>query len=296
LAGFDCQFTASASKDFFVEDLADFLEGEGSTLTEEEGWEEFATELQALVDLEWWDAKPSQTEYDAFQHWVETLQEEVVGFGAGGEVAFWTQMLESLEQQAEFNFRYVVGQWQPDVSGLRDEQMGENLIWLVEEGFPDRRVIVWAATLHVIRGAEQIQWESGDFSYEGFTTMGQVVWEELGTQSYTVGFTAATGEAGSWAGQSIELDPPREGSLEAAFVDAGFENAFLDYRYSSTGGEWLRDWMWSRPLGYGYMYARWPNHMDGIVFTRVMERSTPAASGVTGGLSGSDVGPVVFPF
>ena len=98
--------------------------------------------------------------------------------------------------------------------------------------------------------------------------------------AYAVGFTAATGEAGPWSrDEPLTLDPPREGSLEALFQEAGFTDAFLDLRGIPAGGEWLRDSLWSRPMGYGYMYARWPAHLDGMIFTRVMERSTPASGG-----------------
>ena len=37
----------------------------------------------------------------------------------------------------------------------------------------------------------------------------------------------------------------------------------------------LQEPLLSRPLGYSYMIASWPRHLDGLVFTRVMEPSMP---------------------
>jgi erythromycin esterase-like protein len=113
--------------------------------------------------------------------------------------------------------------------------------------------------------------------------MGDVVWQRLGTDAYTIGFTAGGGRAGAWSAEPRDLDPPMDGSLEDIFMRAGFDDAFLDFRSPPPGGEWLRTSLWSRPLGNGYMRAVWPNHLDAMIFIRTMAPSTPAtAAGAAG--------------
>jgi erythromycin esterase-like protein len=114
-----------------------------------------------------------------------------------------------------------------------------------------------------------------DVSYEQYTTMGQEAWDRIGPDYYAIGFTAATGEAGLLWMDPWPIFPPEKGSIEKLFVDAGFENAFLDLRHIPAAGEWLHEPLLSRPLGYSYTIASWPRHLDGLIFTRVMERSTP---------------------
>jgi erythromycin esterase len=163
----------------------------------------------------------------------------------------------------------------PNRVNLRDIQMGDNLVWLLEHGFPGRRIIVWGATIHGARELPEIDHRDADVSFEKYTSMGQEIWNRIGPDYYAVGFTAASGEAGLPWRDAFQLDPPAKGSIEELFQDAGFENAFLDLRHIPAGGEWLHEPLLSRPFGYSYTIARWPRHLDGLVFTRVMERSRP---------------------
>lgn len=276
LAGVDCQFTGSASADFFVDDLAGFLNDQGSALTGDERYEGFAAELQKLVNLEWWSEKPTEEEKSAFDGFLSELRTEVESSPLSDDVRFWSQMLKSLERQALFNWSYEMGVWDTEVVSIRDMQMGDNLHWLLESRYPGRKMIVWAATLHIAREVPGIQLLGMGGTYDGYTTMGQVVWDRIGTRAYSVGFTAGGGQAGNWRNTPTPVGPPEEGSLEALFMEAGFENAFLSFRQPPPGGEWMQEEMLARPLGNQYTRARWPRHLDGMVFTRTLEPSTPA--------------------
>ena len=213
LAGVDCQFTGSASKDFLVAELRGFLETAGSTLVNDERYPAFSAQLQALVNGDWWDTKPDAEEKGRFDAFLHELRTEVGGLPPSDDFDFWIQTLESIEQQALFNWSYVIGEWHPEFSSIRDKQMGDNLLWLLEKGFPGRKIIVWAATLHMARELAEIVIVNSQFSYEGYTTMGQVVWDRIGQDAYVVGFTAGGGRAGTWGNQPVELDPPEPESL-----------------------------------------------------------------------------------
>lgn len=275
LAGVDCQFTGSASRDFLLDDLEAFLAENGSTLLADEGYPQFSAELQDLIDGGWQESRPTTEEKQAFDGFLGDLRMEVEALPSSEDVAFWSQSLRSIEQQAEFTWTYVVGEWQPAAVSIRDRQMGDNLLWLLEEGFPGHKIIVWAASLHVARNLEEIEILDSSFSYEGYTTMGQVVWDRIGGDAYVVGFTAGGGAAAPWWTSPVQLDPPMAGSLEELFVEAGFDHAFLDLSHLPSGGDWLQEAMLSRPFGYAYMRTRWPRHLDGMIFTRQMEPSTP---------------------
>jgi hypothetical protein len=56
---------------------------------------------------------------------------------------------------------------------------------------------------------------------------------------------------------------------------AGLTDAFLDLRSRPSGGAWLDAPVLARPLGYSEMTAIWPDQLDGIIYNRVMQRSTP---------------------
>jgi len=60
---------------------------------------------------------------------------------------------------------------------------------------------------------------------------------------------------------------------------AGLENAIIDFRNISAGGEWLKEDLSCRAFGYAPATADWTDVMDGIMFTRVMEPATPIGAG-----------------
>lgn len=55
---------------------------------------------------------------------------------------------------------------------------------------------------------------------------------------------------------------------------AGLEYAIVDFRNPPEGGEWLKEEIVCRALGYSPIPALWANSMDGIMFTRLMIPST----------------------
>jgi hypothetical protein len=91
--------------------------------------------------------------------------------------------------------------------------MAENLIWLANDRYKGRRVIVWAATFHALHEPSAIKLGAGSsFSYQDVVTMGKVARKLFGRHIYTIGFTAANGKAGNPMGsQTVELKTQKMG-------------------------------------------------------------------------------------
>ena len=64
--------------------------------------------------------------------------------------------LLSLEGLARF--RDAKGEFRPADNNLRDQRMGENLVWLANERYKNRRIIVWAVVPHVARAIVNQTW------------------------------------------------------------------------------------------------------------------------------------------
>src|SRR5262249_22192556 len=117
------------------------------------------------------------------------------------ELAFWRQLAASTAAQAEVHW---VGKREGKVdyialTNLRDPQMARNLVWLAREAYPKRKLIVWAASFHLMRNPATVQPLRGlpaDY-YRDVVTMGHEVWKALGRETYTLAFVAAEGEAGT---------------------------------------------------------------------------------------------------
>jgi erythromycin esterase len=152
--------------------------------------------------------------------------------------------------------------------------MARNLIWLANDVYPEHKIIVWAATFHLVRNPTTIQVPGDDAFYSNVVTMGHRVGESLGEQVFTLGFTAYEGQAGvPWA-PAREIGAAPIGSLEYFLARAGFDNAVVGFRQLQDDGAWLRSGIPARPLGYRLMRADWTQVLDGMVFTRKMYPST----------------------
>lgn len=127
----------------------------------------------------------------------------------------------------------------------RDESMAENTAWLVDQGGPDRKWVVWAHNFHVSDiPAAQGSWMRDDF----------------GDDLVIFGFTHENGQftAVPAPGPHI-LGPPNVGSYEWHLAAAGDPRFILDLRSvdtSAPGAEWLATERQTRSIGCCYDSSR----------------------------------------
>jgi erythromycin esterase len=178
-------------------------------------------------------------------------------------------MLEFITSQAE------QGRMKPSDNNTRDQRMGENLIWQVNERYKDRKVIAWMATMHAVHDVQNIKFGLGKGLYDGVINCGTVTHKVLGDGMYTIAFTSYDGKAGNvWKRAApMELPKPQPGSLEDLCGQSGKNFLFIDFKYVPSD-HWLRKRMVSRPLGYGEMTAEWPKQVDAMFYIRTMFPST----------------------
>lgn len=285
LAGFDCQFTAAASAKFLPGELAVFL-GKVDAISAEQrsavvaGCKRLAATSSGPLD----EAQAAEfvAAFAAARKALDGLKPtETI---KASELAFWQQFLASAavfcEAQTFLQKKDMPSQQKYGTA--RDGQMAKNLIWLANNLYPKRKIIVWAASFHTQRNQAQVEaLDKGPLAgkegqktvpiYKDTVTMGHDTWKALGKEIYSVAFIAAEGEWHlPWWNEGRKLAPPMSGSLEEAFVKAGFDNAFLNLRDLPDDGKWLKSRLVARPMGHGEMEAHWTQVFDAFVFTRKM--------------------------
>ena len=62
----------------------------------------------------------------------------------------------------------------------RDRRMAENLLWLVRERYPRRRIVAWIATPHALHHPAEIRDSTGKGIYGGMETTGSLLRQALG--------------------------------------------------------------------------------------------------------------------
>ena len=157
-----------------------------------------------------------------------------------------------------------------DISS-RDRRMADNLIWLANDRYRGRRIIVWAAAFHTLHEPSAIDLAF----YRSVETMGHVAHQSFGRQMYTIGFTAADGKAGdAMGGQTVQVKTAEDGSLEDLLTRLGRQFAFVDFRNLSEATGWLHQPISARFLQYSPIETDWTRQFDGVVFTHTMFPST----------------------
>lgn len=193
---------------------------------------------------------------------------------------------------ATVKMRYYLGKRQsPDVEesdmmsyGLaREMPMAESLVWLANEYYPDRKLIVWAASSHLSSNERSIGFPQSGGGYASPLTawrpMGDHAREQLGDDYYVIQCIASAGEAGGLSGWRRTLDAGPEGSIDALCHATESPFLYIDLRTmpDAEGGAWLREPQVARPRGYAPMLANWSTVCDAFFYTRVMYPSTRAA-------------------
>lgn len=279
LDGFDNQFTASASREFFRNDLKSFLASRKIEPDAIPRISDFWPILDKLIDEPYKGEKISAERQDLFFGvWDELLRRIEALPGRDEGLLYWNQLLRSTRVYFRDVFAYDPSAGASTVaagSGPRDAQMAENLLWLLHNRYPDRKVIVWAATMHITKNTSAIVTTPPGL-YAGFSSFGHLVARALGDKSYALGFIASEGEAGIWRMKPWKLRTPDPGSLEGLIGSTEIRNGFLDLRRVPASVRWLHGPLVSGPLGYAPMTADWTNILDGIIYIRTMTPSTKA--------------------
>ncbi len=165
---------------------------------------------------------------------------------------------------------------------IRETQMAKNFLALATGKYAKRKIIVWAASYHLMRNPKMIDTlvlkpgggVKREPTYHNSVIFGDEVWKKLGKEIYSVAFLAAEGE---WKlvqfREANQVPPARPGSLDDLLNNAGHKNAFIDLK-GLPKEHWLRSSrIVARPFGYADTEAVWPEVFDGFVFTKTMTPS-----------------------
>lgn len=276
MAGFDVVPTGSFGGDSLRVQVARFAREIGSPVVNDPAW---TSALAALTDVaagRGTFVKPSAQEQETLLRIMATLRTHALAAGTP-RAKWWAQVMESHGALARMQWATPQGGGTtPAADIIREDQLSRNLLWLANEQYRGRKIIVWAHTAHISRNLTALRNMSGvQQGVTGLRRMGEQVHAVLGDEMYALGFTAARG---SWSrGRTPEpLQPPLEGSLEAHLDQLGMAYAFIDFRDPGPGGEWLQDAV-SRPHNYTFLRGDWPRVLDGMFYTREMTPSTLTA-------------------
>jgi erythromycin esterase-like protein len=274
LCGYDCQLTGKVSAESLLADLRALVGAVDPPAVTEAEWGRIESFVKSLLEA----TAPEGESLRAGKAALEALGAALAGPRLSAALssrdrAFWRQVIESLGGLA--GHLAVSGRKDlplADVFNPRDEQGARNMLFLARSRYPDRKIVVWAASMHLIRAHPSIDTLGAHLQYTRVRSMGDRLSEALGEEVFTIAFTTGPGEAGLPWGDRWPVAPAPEGSLEDLCARAGLENAIVPVRGAGEDS-FLRKPLVARPLGNTPMRADWSRVLDAFVFTKTSEPS-----------------------
>lgn len=156
----------------------------------------------------------------------------------------------------------------------RDQGMAENLTFLLDELYPDSKVIVWGHNFHLRHDNFSIPPDSSTFPDVAARTMGSWIHDRYGDQVYTVGLYTYRGTAADNGGEVYEIKPAGPGSVESILFEIAPDNdsgaVFVDLSRAPAGREtrWMDAPITARYNGTTPLTMVLRNQYDAILFVR----------------------------
>jgi len=270
-SGFDCRHKGAYTQASYLPDLKQTLEPLRKTPDFPDGYDDFLVILAELLDKEYSHA-PEEAARDLFMKVLEGIQ-RCLGKASVPDQEFWIQELNNIRGFAKNSW------YQGD---NREKQMGENLLWLIEKGFPEQKIIVWAHNFHIAKNLEVLKKANLETSSYSLT-MGSVIYRQHAEQVYCLGLVSYQGDfcCDAWKGDLVKtrtIQLPGENDLENALFQQGHPYAFVDL-LSQPAEAWIR-----QPHGmmgvdhYERVVLDWGKIYDGLFYIQTMEPSRSRTS------------------
>jgi erythromycin esterase len=279
LAGFDSQFTGTAGGTL-VPELKAFLSKEGirNALSDDESVP--SRVLAGTIGGKFGSGSmlPSVDEQRETVAALMSTALDVERRVANREGMWWAQTLRSTAVQiglALNNARGGVSAAEYTTGHAR--QMAENVKWLANTAYRDRKIIIWAHTVHAIRSS-QLASRSKALPY----TVGDGLSEILGDRAFAIGLTSYDGRSHVVTGADDyyqDLIPAQSAlvDFETLMNAAGHSMAFVNLRTARARGDWLGGRFIARLLYLVPDDAEWSRGLDGLLFIRTQQPRTRAA-------------------
>lgn len=161
---------------------------------------------------------------------------------------------------------------------LHDRQMYDNLRWLADERYKDRKIIVWAQNRHATKNIDQIEVDISNYRRIQNTTMGAEIFKKFGNDAFIIGFTSAEGSSGSpfqRNGRPFDLKPlSKKDFYTNVMLDTKMDYAFSHFRPIQSTAAAEKSFV-MRGWGYEFdMKGNWFNAFDGVFFIKTNKAAT----------------------
>ncbi len=268
LAGIDNNFAMTSYAHYFPTFLNQAFNIDSSP---EIDYQNFLTQHNLLLTKSFQLTNDSTFQFDQFIHDINVIK-KIINESSKGSLEAKDYIIHELDNLTSF-----VGEIKMGLSEsvpFRDKRMAENMSWLIDNYYPNEKVVIWAANLHAAKNLNQAIYKEGDNRYQNLTTLAQHLSDKFGEDIvYSIACTSSEGSTNSDMGTVVSISLPQT-SWDFKFAqEFKGDYAFVDFsqiRKSEFGNKEFE----STVLGYKPHSGKWYNIFDGILFIREMKPST----------------------
>lgn len=223
-------------------------------------WRTFSTSLNRAVAISDYFTRPSTADTlvlnTVLKSILAELKAKVVSPTAKlPEQLFWQQFCRS-------SLAEIAKKFSKSAEQVRDRQMGDNLVFLQRELYRDRKMIVWAASSHLVYNGDNIERK---FFHQN-PRLGDYIKQAYGEHYYHIGFTGYRGEIAKLLFfHLLNVKKHRPNSIEHLLGQTKQPFLFIDFHKPALP-QWLQDPLIAMPLGYKETSMRLPLVMDGLFY------------------------------
>lgn len=261
LAGFDNQLVLEHSKSHLGRLIDSVLTANDLPITKDPRYQSFIREGLGNLLLQYESRNGSQGFYVGNEEILLQIKTQLAAKQNQG--SYWELIIENLIQ---FN-KQLAARSPVEGNNARDKQMAVNLLWLLNNKFRNKKIIVWAHNVHIMKNMENFS----DAQYRP-TSMGSYFLKTSGLsdQTYVMGFTSSKGVAGRIGLPQYKIPYGETKSVDGILLDLNYKYAFLDFnkfnsKYLEAGKPFLM-----KSYGHEYSREKWNLAFNGVFYIRDM--------------------------
>jgi len=216
VSGMDPQLNYNGEEPFPIDDIIQKLVEED--IFQNDGERKAITKfLQVLIEDNY-EAELSREQIDSLYMFLNRARQELEA------TEFLYQAVSSLKGYALSVLDST------ESNNARDIQMGDNFLWLKDNVFADKKIIVWASSSHLFKGYRELPYA---LTETDSINTGTLIADEIEDELYILGFTSNFGTAGRLYSEKYKVFAPNRNTFEAFVGETGAEYAFVNFKGSN---------------------------------------------------------------
>ncbi|HSF46409.1 MAG TPA: erythromycin esterase family protein [Chitinophagaceae bacterium] len=280
VSGFDCQI-------YYKPGLPDFLSRSSKLLTAM-GYDEASGQnyLRSLVRANDYDTakKLPDSTISFLRNYTIRVMNDIRKHPELDSSGMWLQTFNSMMGNAAncwLNRKVPVGYnfFRLQMDGtIHDRQMADNLKWLADHKYKDRKIIVWGHNQHISKNTDLLEIDLSNYRKTQNTTMGNELAKWYKDDVFIIGFTSYECLSGSPFQRNLKafdiLPLGQQDWCTNAMASSKFNYAFTNFRALAKTPVASNEFI-MRGWGYQYpMKGEWFRVFDGMFYIRTQKAAT----------------------